>query len=460
MLNELDRGSIKGIHGMGGASMKVLVASWGDFSRWEEVVYKFEDKEFTSKSTLSALCNTIKPNITVIFIPDTLGRDLSSIENLYKKLKESIKDFISSLDVSCDVTVEIVPGIGAFKHGSFIGNAMDAYYLALYKLYKILPKDKNLEVHFDVTHGLNYVTFLVYRALRDLLEILALRRKIHLKAYSSDPFVRGVKELTMHVIEDVDVRPQPLFRSLSSDNKYLKNRDMPKEEFGNLCRRLDCLRYLRMIKRDLNAWMGSIIFGLPLAFASFYPDTIYIEKAIDELVNAYMKNIEIVSDDGKRCIVRRLSFGEDFGTLIKILFIAKVTEDLPHGDELSEDDLLKITDELFKGGSVKYFIKNEIGMISRLIRSYTVTVNNRFQWIKLRDLLRSQGRHLSEQVDVRNFFAHAGLEANLTEIKSDGKSYLRYTTDKVLYGGLKNDPREVIKDIIEKGLFQGQNFFK
>ena len=119
---------------------------------------------------------------------------------------------------------------------------------------------------------------------------------------------------------------------------------------------------------------------------------------------------------------------------------------------------MQITDGMVKGGSVKYFIKNEIGRISRLIRSYTVTVNNRFQWIKLRDLLRSQGQHLSEQVDVRNFFAHAGLEANLTEIKSDGKSYLRYTTDKVLYGGLKNDPREVIKDIIEKGLFQGQNF--
>ncbi|WP_204266963.1 TM1812 family CRISPR-associated protein, partial [Citrobacter youngae] len=40
-------------------------------------------------------------------------------------------------------------------------------------------------------------------------------------------------------------------------------------------------------------------------------------------------------------------------------------------------------------------------------------------------------KNANPQVDPRNFFAHAGLEANLVEVKRNGELYLRYTKGKV-----------------------------
>ena len=57
---------------------------------------------------------------------------------------------------------------------------------------------------------------------------------------------------------------------------------------------------------------------------------------------------------------------------------------------------------------------------------------------------------LMERVDDRNFLAHAGLEANLVEVKRNGELYLRYTKDRVRYGGSMKSPENIIGKILER----------
>jgi len=57
---------------------------------------------------------------------------------------------------------------------------------------------------------------------------------------------------------------------------------------------------------------------------------------------------------------------------------------------------------------------------------------------------------LMERVDDRNFLAHAGLEANLVEVKRNGELYLRYTKDRVRYGGSMKSPENIIAKILER----------
>lgn len=413
--------------------MKILIASWGDFEKWKEVKYRFGDVEAIGPSTLPILQKAIKPDWTVIILSETLGKDFSSIESLHENINGRLEEFLERIGAGRELDILIVPGVGSFQHGSFKGSAMDIYYYTLYRLSEIIPHTQNLEVHFDITHGLNYITFLAYRALRDLLGITALRNPVHLRVYNSDPFVPGItKELTINVIEDTHVYPSPLNETLPGKSGYLYDHALPGKEFGKVLRGLKKLGNLIKTCGSLNAWIASVVHGLPLVFASFFPELGRIQDSIEEVFSTYQTYIEVKN----KSVLRKLALGKGFGTLVKLAFQLRVVEDLPHGEEISYGELKRIAEALFRGRNLES-TKIELEKISKV-------ANSPMDWIRFRDLLELHGKNPSTQVSNRNFLAHAGLEANLIEVKRDGELYIRYTNEPVTYGGRKMNSSKVI----------------
>lgn len=100
----------------------------------------------------------------------------------------------------------VAPGIGSFPNGIFIGDALDYYYYTIAKISQILL-DCNcdeLEIHLDLTHGLNFSTILTYRLVKEILEIFSIFKNIKFKAYNADPSLPAATDkLSINIIEEV-----------------------------------------------------------------------------------------------------------------------------------------------------------------------------------------------------------------------------------------------------------------
>ncbi|WP_461863427.1 CRISPR-associated CARF protein Csx1 [Thermococcus sp.] len=396
--------------------MKFLIVSWGDFERWKGTKYKFGDETSTCPSTLPILQKVIKPDWTVIVLSETLGEDFSSREALHDDIKNRVNGFLEQIGAGREVDVIIAPGIGHFSHGEFLGNAMDTYYYVLNQLSQVLPVREELEVHFDITHGLNYITFLTYRAIKDLLGTAAILNPVKFTAYNSDPYVQKIsRELTINVIEDVKVEPHPVQEPLPGLERYLVPYLVEKRLLGELKASLSVFRLLREEKRRLEAWAGSVALGMPLLFVEDFPETEALERAVEELLHTWEDYITV----SEKSVKRKLALGEGFGVLVKLLFQARVLKELKPNLPPSVDELYNISDKLFRG-SVKEMTRVELGNIEETAIKYA-SANLFPDWMPLKDFMCFSSAN--PQIKPRNFLAHAGLEANATEVKMERWKY-------------------------------------
>ncbi|HIP75149.1 MAG TPA: TIGR01897 family CRISPR-associated protein [Thermococcus paralvinellae] len=392
--------------------MKLLVVSWGDFRRWNYTRYHFGEQVLESNSTLPILKKSINPDRIVIVLPDTLGEDFSSPEAIREDVAGKVREFLKEIDIKNGVDVIIVPGIGNFPHGSFKGSAMDAYYIVLHQLAHIIPTEEHIDAHFDSTHGLNYITLLTYRALKELLGIAAITNDVHFTVYNSDPYVPKVTEdLTINVIEKVSITPEPLSESLPGDSGYIERYNMPLEEFITLKRSLDSLKRVRSLKKDLDAWIGSLFFGLPLLFLETFPEELEIEEMIQELLETWESKVEV----GRNYVIRRLSLSHGFGTLVKLLFEIKETKDATVDEPYSIGKLYRLSERLFRG-STRERIRVELGKIEDKGIEYAKE-GEFMSWTSLREFLKYD--KANKQIISRNFLAHAGFEANSVEVSME-----------------------------------------
>ena len=74
------------------------------------------------------------------------------------------------------------------------GEVYNFYAYTLYKLSKVFKeiRDNNIKVILDLTHGINYVSYLTFSAVRLILDIYSLGKKCHLTILNSDPYNREV----------------------------------------------------------------------------------------------------------------------------------------------------------------------------------------------------------------------------------------------------------------------------
>jgi CRISPR-associated protein Csx1 len=392
--------------------MKLLVASWGNFNNWKAIKYRFGEEELVNRSTLPILQKVIQPDWIIVVLPDTLGEDFTSYEGLRESIKKEVENFFEQIGIGREIDVVVVPGVGTFPNGSFQGSALDVYYTALYYFSTIVPTDTSLEVHFDSTHGLNYVTFLVYRALKDILGIAALRDSVRFLAYNSDPYVPKVsRELSINVIEDTMVEPHPVSEPLPGLDEYLVPYLMEKRVLGELKRKLRAFDLLRREKKRFEAWASSLAFGMPLLFVEEFPDIGELEGAIGELLSEWENNVEV----SEKMVVRKLAFGKGFGTLVKLFFQAKATKTILPEMPPTIEDLYKIADALLRGPN-RERVRVELGKIEEGAIKYA-SARCFPDWMPLRDFFGAT--HASQSIVPRNFLAHAGFEMNVTEVKME-----------------------------------------
>ena len=408
-----------------GGSRSILFATWGLYDRWERVKYvpSFEPgcKPVEARSVLPLLleCVSPKPEKTYVFVADTV---LTSIVGSYDAIVEDVRSyylrFVDELGIDRSlIEVVVAPGVGEFRVGDgwvkvFRGNLSDYCSYAFYKICEVLSRyeDSDLRISLDLTHGINYMPALTYRALKEALEIAALDRKVELAVYNSEPHSKGVKELRVHLVEARRIPPRIIPEGLSTERCRLLDRceGVGAGEAERLGRRLDETKLDRAVVDELNAFLGSLVNGLPLALLTFYPNRDLVEERLNRALEIWRGEMEVRRDGSRLLIFRKASLNENFVRLVRIWLAAKILN-LSRRGEASLRELHEIRERIYSRW------KNLDSMISRDLKEVEEDARRNFgilidRWKKLRDL--GKGGEWAE----RNFLAHSGLERNVTEV--------------------------------------------
>ncbi|ACV24784.1 CRISPR-associated CARF protein Csx1 [Methanocaldococcus fervens] len=429
---------------------KILIAPWGKFDSWSDVIYSFDGVEKESISSISAIYDKIKPDKVFILVLDTLSHlESENYGDIIKEVKEKTENFIKeNLEID-NYEVIVCPGVGTFfdkntkKTYKFLGNLIDYYSFVLYKLAKKLNGD--LEVHLDLTHGVNYMPVLTYKAVRELLEILAIKYRAKLVVYNSDPYGNIKTTLNINIVENSHIPARPSLDKITP--KFLGiNAFVDKNERGKLGKEINQnnkIIELKNMKQNINVFLASFVYALPLIYSTFSVKKEVIEDKVNEIMNIFMSNIVI--DSKNRELKRLVKFENGFNALVKAYFTSKISENREFiKDELSLKEIEDMSEILFKLNSL--FIKNEVNSICKSIKNYVRKKEKLREWIPLYELFEND--ELSE-FKIRNFLAHGGLERNIVEI------YIDIEDDKIEeIKNNNNKNKEVNKYIKEKTLLR------
>lgn len=398
--------------------VNVLISPWGSYERWQEVEYCLNNNKMKSKTSFSLLFNIIKPEKTFIVVLDTVAIDGKSYDELVQNVRNWYIDFIErelNLDIK-NIEIIVAPGVGDFKNGIFRGNMKDFYAYTLYSLAKQFPcaEDDTIGIHLDITHGFNYTPTLTYKAVSEIASIISLSKDVKLKVYNSEPFVQGVKTLRIHIVEETSINPISTVSGMTSNVRLLEPLDLTNEERQKLFREdlgeiKEVLEY-----KTINAFLSSIVNGLPLLLYSTYPDVEKMKRCLDLCGNVYKEYINVQGND-KLKVQRRLYFNENFVTLTKAFLIAKSLR-LAGKTEVSLRELHEVREKLFtKNSKLNSQISRDLSEIREKIESLGDKISEIKAWTPYRNILSTK---LGEP-NLRNFFAHSGLEYNVIEIEVD-----------------------------------------
>jgi CRISPR-associated protein Csx1 len=264
---------------------------------------------------------------------------------------------------------------------------------------------------------------LVYRALNEILGVLAYTKKIKFIVYNSEPYKEGVAKYQVHIIEERE-RIQPRLSAhpigiTGACNLLAIN----KEEDKDLSMRIyEVSRVKSDELRKLNAFLSSVVNGLPLALFTFYPDESNLLERLESVVNTWKQNI--VCDE--KSVRRKLKFTDDFMRYVR-LWLASRSMALRKKEEVSLEEIKNVNERLFRHyGLTSKLISRTLSDLEETLKE----VNQFDNWKKLNEIIESTGKEVGN-FDPQNFLAHAGLEYNVTEIQYKGNVLLRYKKEKI-----------------------------
>jgi len=406
--------------------MKLLIAPWGNPSSWNELFYDFMGVEVKSYTSLKILHEVIKPDKTIIIGLDTLADTGRNYEEVKVNAGKKIRGYANKFGLK-EYSVIVAPGIGTFQQGDFRGEALDYYYYVIAKISFDLLKnsEKTLNIHLDLTHGLNYTTILTYRAIKEVLELFSIFKEVAFTAYNADPFSPNAKRLSINVTEDEESIPKPPDEKIRQ-GRTLEPLDLNHHERRKLFEKeLKCIKEVN--KSEVSAFLGALYNGLPLALFRFFPQIDKLKEIVLTTMKVYEKYVDVKSNKQLN-VTRKVKFGKDFkvyvfayliGTLLRkynLIFCRK------NKVTLSEIESLK--SKLFSFDErVEVKIDRDIHNIKERIESKIID-----NWQVYNVVL---GNTLGG-VDDRNFLAHSGFEGNAVELrKHNGKLLLRYREEKI-----------------------------
>lgn len=430
--------------------MKILIAPWGNPFGWKEVEYVYNGQTEKLKDPLVLIKRIENPDKVIIISVDTLTDDYvydfknpsyndikKCAENLiFNYCQKELKNFIPE-------KIIISYGFGEFNHTKFIGNAIDFYYntfkeLTCYFVNLLQQINEKFEIIFDATHGINYVTILTYRALREILEIFAYVYDVKLKVLNSDPFVgreAKIDRLNINVIEKSKILPKiSVYRSDKRpvepcSSTTLENKS--KREIGENIE--DFISGISFNIDETLIFLGSFLYALPVFILSYMIDSSVLKEKIEKISEEFEKNIRL-KNLSKLEIFRNWEFRENFANLVKAYLVSSILEKIGF-KKLSDIPLSKIKD--LKNKVYKKF-PIESNRIDKELDDIKDLQNITQQYEVYNKI---KGNPVLNQIDKRNFFAHAGFEYNTIELKKENEDiYIR------IYTGNKNSAEELIKE--------------
>ncbi len=269
--------------------VSVLVAPWGNYRQWKPATYRVDSTVVENANTsLAVLMAQLAPVHTIVVIPDTLPPSTvypSTYSRLVETLKQDVLQFLSvqGIDTSY-VEVLVSPMVGTFQNGRFHGEFSDFYYYTLHQVAKFFGElDTNpgtpIEIYFDSTHGLNYMTMALYGIIRELAGILATKWKVNFIAYCSDPFpfAQDVGSTTLKVNEVERIRIVPTIPPLVG-----------------FCKKL-------------SIFLQAARLGLPLLFVESFPSPKKLDQKMETLLNQYAKGIHYIPNSSHSAELTRVA---------------------------------------------------------------------------------------------------------------------------------------------------------
>uniref|UniRef100_A0A7C2VGK8 TIGR01897 family CRISPR-associated protein n=1 Tax=Hydrogenobacter sp. TaxID=2152829 RepID=A0A7C2VGK8_9AQUI len=403
---------------------KILVAIWGNFSAWKDANYRYKNKIYTSSTTLPLLLDTIKPNYTYIILADTLMDKYDNIFTYQEGLarikneagafiKEKIRSYPTKLKED-NINILILPAVGTFSRSRFVGNPNNFYALVYFELARNILRNLGsklafisennkpcLELYLDITHGLNFMTMMTYRAVKDILQIIAYFCNVRLIVLNSDPLVgSGNIDLNINEIEKINVIPAFNFYRYS-DTMLLIPSPSGHEGVNALTKRMD----------RLYAFCSAFLHGLPVYMYYFYEKP--KEDEIENIVKLFYDHIK-VNVNGTFEVIQGLNFGESFISLLQGFLLSNLLMVNAKDDGVVKMDDIERIKGIFKHSrTILQRLERELGKIKR------VRIGSEFKDYRF---YAEANYSPNDNFDGRNFFAHCGFVHNLIELKREGNT--------------------------------------
>ena len=418
---------------------KILILPWGSPWGWRTVEYAYEGNSLLSKTTLPLLYEVINPDRAVIIALDSLAKQGENYGEIKHNARTDILHFLclNAPQVPNEkVDVVISYSVGKFRNApfSFDRDLSDFYPHILWELGKhiwdVAKGSDKVEIYLDLTHGLNFMPTLVYRAVRKLGSILSLTKDVRLVVLNSEPFHAEGQESHIHTVSDVHLRPYFLIRRIAKDigddgsnTKFLVDRNDDNNGIS-----AKALGFPNIT--ELDAFSASVQNGFLVGLYQFFPDMDKLTKAIERTFLTYEKRVKISGST----LSFPYRFGFTFSNVIQVHFIAKITK------------------EYFGSiGTFDFRIKNCRDKLASLYKN-----NNRLQAIVQYGLIdgekelkkcRLEGnceRSEGKDAFIRNFIAHIGLLRGIFK-----RAYRLEYCDRIKISGVDYNITHLIQETLE-----------
>lgn len=445
--------------------MKILFEVWGNYKNWREVNYIFNGKKQRSYTTLPLLNQELKPDKLFVIVSDTLINNFWQTSHSDQKeycdyLKEIKKDIISfSKDILKEDDIIIVPGVGKFDKAEFNGNPNNFFYIVYYEISKRIisylnnqNELSNIEVYLDITHGINYMTVMTYRAIKDIFSIISFfYSKVKYVVLNSDPVV-GTENIEVNVneIENIFLVPQFSFYKFNNYQKILQ----PSKYINN--------NQKEVIGKDINKKIKEIIaknyLDECLCFAAsfqhallpfiyyFLADIGILKNLLDNVINIFNSKLLFNScGSNKISVVQQVNILPLFQSLLQTFLIVNLIVKKCKVERENEIEIKEFEENLIKLYNYNPPLKTRINKELDKIKNIP-NINN---YYKDYGFYTIENYENTNKIDDRNLYAHSGFAYTIIQLKKgNGNIFIKIKEpkDKIL-----DEVKSIILRNIPKG---------
>ena len=442
---------------------RILIAPWGNPFGWKKVKYELKGKEYEAPTTLPLLMDKFKVDRVALIILDSLAEVLPSFRysDVKGEAERRVRCFLAKNGIPSDrVDVIVSYSVGQLGRYQFDRELKDFYAHILWELGKRLleasRRDEKIEIYLDLTHGINYIPTLVYRAVRKLGSILAITKEAHLTVLNSETPKRNHppdRPLKIHIVSKSRLQPLFLIRRIvpepcDCDLKEPNEVPLLKDRQENEKEGLNCKHLI-----IYDALSSAVQNGLPLLLLDLMNRTLeksttgkcapsengvveYAWRAIENCFKKYEENITYFTEECK--FYAKYSATSSLTNWIQVALLLSVLKD-SLGPELRYDIhegirldyLKKISERIWKRIiPTGIFVSESLRKDTKKIENCAESNSN--NWRLYADCLKNKNNNeynecASSPKDSRNFIAHSGITFGTVEIRmKNGKPHLRY----------------------------------